>query len=72
MGWLIKLLGLLGGWGDLKKLAVRLLKIAKDSTANTRQKKKDDAVEDAIAAALADDGSQLHDNGRAEERGEAD
>ncbi len=69
MGWLFKLLG---SWADIKELVVRFLKVAKDSTANTRQSKKDDAVDDAIAAALADNSSQLHDNGRAEERGEAD
>ncbi len=65
--WMLKLLGSLG---VLRDLVSRLFKVFKNTTANVRRKNKDEAVDDAISAALGHD-DQLRDSG-SEKRRQAD
>ena len=65
--WMLKLLGSLG---VLRDLVSRLFKVFKNTTANVRRTNKDEAVDDAISAALGHD-DQLRDSG-SEKRRQAD
>ena len=65
--WMLKLLGTLG---VLRDLVSRMFEVFKNTAANVRRKSKDEAVDDAISAALGHD-DQLRDS-RSEERRKTD